>query len=328
MTTKLYQRFASPNGTGRASNVSSQMIYPETAREILESCPWDKQRPTRQRQVKYYATLMQRGEWVDGSPVRLAWIEDQSRMVILDAKHRLTAQTIANAPVRYTLSVDHFPNEEAAAQAYATIDQGMKRTPFDQFHALGVDDEYGWTQTQTNKALACVKMIAGDFFEAPNNMPTSIQLQLLDKYGDVISDWYANFQHIVQPALRSVPVRRDVMSVGVATCMYSASEFGEDKIEEFWVGVLSGELLAKKDPRLVAHSYLLTTALQGSTGRKSATATAAYSMRYLANCFNAWVAGRNLSMTRVYYPDRPISIDGTPWDGKASQVERIWWDNA
>lgn len=325
--TQFYHELLGANGSGLKSGASLRVIYPDLANQILKDCAWDKQRNPKESVIRQYSIQMDRGEWKPGSMIRLAWVPNHPKPYLMDGQHRLLAQVRANKPVRYLVSLEEVSSEEEAALIYATIDRGSSRTPFDQLHAFGVDDLHGWTQTQTNQALSAIKFLANDFIATIPYFTVQVQMDLVEKYGEVCSEWFDDISCLSTPELKRTSCRRDILSVGIATLFYARAQYGVDSVRDFWAGTLSGEMLARGDARLVAHRYLNATVITGGGAVKGKIVSPNESSRTIANCFNAWVEDRELTFTRVYKEGAPISILGTPWNGKNIQVERILWDN-
>ncbi|PYJ11254.1 MAG: hypothetical protein DMF06_03320 [Verrucomicrobia bacterium] len=102
------------------------------------------------------------------------------------------------------------------------------------------------------------------------------------------------------------------MAVGIVTIDESISVFGDKKVEDFWTGIAKDDGLHLVDPRKVAHTHLIETSMRGGKGKN---ASPYYSARYIANCFNAWVEGREIKFTRVNDAKAPILIAGTSFKG-------------
>ena len=331
MSTKAYHGLQMPAERDGATSVFEMVVYPDLAAKLLESFKWERQRKPKQQTISMYGKLMERGEYKANTLIRLAWHYRENELHLLDGQHRLSGQVMANVPVKYIVSVEAVRNEQEAAEIYATIDRNALRTPFDQFHALAVDLEHGWSQTMTNSAVSAIKFLANDFLPSyPKGMTTQNQLDLIEKYADTASRWFDFVSEHTGVVLSTRSAcRRDVMSVGIVTFHFSAKIYGSAKIEDFWAGALSGEMLKKGDPRLAAHAHLVSTALTGG-GLQQTTKdvmSSNVSSRKLCNFFNAWLRNETRTFTRVKDGNAPALILGSPWDGKSIHVEKTLWNN-
>lgn len=326
---KAYHGFELPEKITGARAVYIDVIYPARAEEILRLCAWDKQRTVRKRKIDFYAKAMTRDEWMDGTVLEIAWIYEEDRFVLVDGQHRLSAVVLANAPQKFVLSIVAVSHEELAAPYYASRDRGMMRSAYDQLHALDVDTLYGWNKTQINSFKAAVEFAGRDFLPGSTpDLTVQQQVDLLDAY-DVYCDWYYDLmsEKMAGRYMRSALLRRATLAVGIVTMRYSAGVYGQSKVNDFWEKVMSGEDLAKGDPRMVAHKHLIESSISGGGNLRGRVVTAPESSRILANCFNAWTEGRSLNFTRVFQ-DRitaPISINGSPYDGKSLRIDPIVW---
>jgi hypothetical protein len=106
------------------------------------------------------------------------------------------------------------------------------------------------------------------------------------------------------------------MAVGLVTFDESSAVYGDKKIEEFWLGLGKDDGLRIGDPRKAARVYLFEESSRPRL-ELGGSVKQAYTARYVANCFNAWIEGRNIRNSAVRGDAlSPIFIRGSRFKGK------------
>lgn len=290
-----------------------QVVTPLQANEWLSTCQYKFQRTLKMSAVEYYAQEMAIGDW-DATTVLAFGRVSEGEWHLIDGQHRLAAVVKSNTHQPFVIKRVTYNNDNDLADAYARMDQGVKRTPGDQARAWQLADHYGLPPSWLGVFQTGLKFLEGNFGwrRSVKSHPKDLR-RLMDDYQDAMQDYYGSCVNAEQSARKPL-LRSATVSVGLVTFRFSARVYGEDKVSEFWQGVALDDGLRRGDPRKTAHDHLLATSMAYGTGRGK-TVTAPYSARWLASCFNAWAEGRNLQDAK---PDvsRPINILGSPFNGK------------
>jgi hypothetical protein len=295
------------------STTSIETITPQIADRILTRNLWDRQRPERPGYVNSYAQTMKNGRWEPLSVIRFAVFEGSEYLV--DGQHRLRAVSSSGTSHQFVVIRQHVSHHDEVARVYSSVDRGLSRTSFDMLHALGVDDLFGWTQTQTNMIGSAILYIQSEFKRNAKGLKLSGQ-ELAEKileYSEAAQQYVELYQvanTVISDGLR----RRGTASVGLITLHQSRKEYGQ-KPFDFWDGVARDDSLKQGDPRKLAVEHIKISKVAGGASRKSAFSTH-YSARYIAQCFNAYIEDRQISKTYVRGEESPMKIKGTQFTGE------------
>jgi hypothetical protein len=291
-------------------------VGPEQAERILARQLWDRQRPLRSHVVENYARQMKDGYWQPVSVIRFASLD--GKLFLIDGQHRIAAVAASGSPQIFTIITQDVKSESEIGVFYASIDRGLSRTLFDQLHAIGVDDLYGWTQRKTNMIASGVKFINVNFGQLSGRDGRAGALtgrQLADaiaKYAESSEQFLEIFDNAPEWAKNGLK-RRSSVAVALVTFQESQTVYG-NLVSDFWEGVSLDSELKHSDPRKLAVRHITTSKMQGGNviGR---SVTPFYSSRYIANCFNAFVEGREITKTHVKDEKSPIKINGSRFTG-------------
>lgn len=305
------------NHVQRKHSVEIMTITPEQARLWLGSRPYRGQRPLRANHVQFLAEEMRRGRFRPTAEVVFA-MEDDNRCFIINGNHTLNAIIQCNLPQVATVFYYASSGYDDTAEAYGSIDTNLTRNVNDLFAAMFLKDELGLTSTQLNRLGGGVKVIDSKFGPIKGRLHQDDYLRLLRQYTPSSHEYFDLIagcpQEIYPSATRSAS-----MGVALVTIRFATQVFGKDRVSDFWTGVVFDDGIKSGDPRKVANRHLELSATVGGghrkTGKGIRVVTQAYSARYLANCFNAWVQGKSLTKTQVEDTSVPIKILGTPFTG-------------
>lgn len=299
-------------------------IGPKMAAEWLENYRYIHQRPTTPSVVNRYALAMQNGEWIDGKPMMLAYLsEDTKKKFLVDGQHRLRAIVQSGTVEQFVVTEVQCNTEDDIAQAYYTTDRNRGRSYNDAYRTTGIGEKYGLAKTEVNKLGAALRFLMVDFVRTPEKTYAVTDGMILDAIGTYINAirMYLDTTRKA-PAHISTPMRRAApFALGIATFHYATTIYGEDRVTQFWDGIATDDGLRSGDPRKVAVIHLTNTAMGHARNNGSRVVSSEYQARYLANLFNAWMEGREYGtglkrgFTKVFDAKAPINISGTPWQG-------------
>lgn len=305
------------NRNQQKHSVEIMIVTPDQARYWLNSRPYRGQRPLRQQHVQFLAEEMIRGRFRPTAEVVFS-VEDADRHFIINGNHTLNAIVQCGIPQVVTVFNYASTGSDDTAEAYGSIDTNLARNVNDLFAAMFLKEELGFTSTQLNRLGGGIKVIDMKFGTSRGRLHQDDYLRLLRQYSPAAHDYFDLIVGAPQDIYPSA-TRAASMGVALVTCRFSTQVFGKDKVFDFWKGVVFDDGIKTGDPRKVANRHLQLTGTVGGghrkTGKGVKVVTQAHSSRYLANCFNAWVQGKNLQTTRVDDSTVPIKILGTPFTG-------------
>ncbi len=293
-----------------------ETIGPDKANAILSRMPYEHQRNIARRSVEFLAEEMRRGAFKQDTPIELSSANGSNSWMLTDGQHRLSAVVASGKEQRFVVVRRRLQSDDEIAMDYTRTDKGRIRSVFDDYKVLSIDTELGLTQTQVNKFGAAVNMIINGFSSPRGKIHTDDRLRLMREYDTA----YADFLEIAvncSGGMRKAIERSATLAVALVTHRYSVKSYGK-RVEEFWTGAIWDDGLRIGDPRKTANRHLLETSMAGGGANSQYTVSAAYSARFLATCFNSFVAGESRRMVKSSSmpTSKPIIILGSPFDGK------------
>jgi len=295
--------------------VVSTIITPEQATVMLAETAYEGQRKLRSGHVVFLAEEMRRGNFKPRTLLVVGRLNGHQQL--LDGQHRLNAVVASGMAQEFLISYEDYTEEEIKA-AYIRIDQGLTRTAIDKYAVLGLHEELGLTFWQVNKLAAACRFISFSFSHKPSAVgKTRVHdddlLRLMRLYASECRQYYADIQGISYNI--KVAERAATMSLALVTYKNTPNK---ERTREFWRGTVSGEGLIVGDPRLLAFRHITQFGMHGG-GATGKTVSPMYSVRYLAKCYNSWMAGEERRAAMMTGSDTsPFSIFGTPFDGKGN----------
>lgn len=298
------------------TKVSVETVTPEMAIKWLSENLYEYQRPASEFHVKFLADEMLRHAFKQDTVIEFCQVNGTE--VLTDGQHRLRAVALSGKPQRFVVVERDAKSEKDIATDYTRTDKGRSRTVADDYKVLLLEEELGLTATQVNKFGSAVAHIHNEFGSVRslrNKLHTDDRLRLMREYNDGYG-MYLEAVAGVSKDMRKKLERSATVSVALVTFRYSVALYG-DKVESFWNGVAFDDGLRSNDARKTAIRHLLLSGMPGGAGGNSEkTVSAAYSSRYLASCFNAFVTGKEIAHAKVPDAYKPILILGSPFNGK------------
>jgi hypothetical protein len=296
--------------------IAEYSVNPSEAARILNRNCFDRQRPLRKPDVRFYAEEMVRGEWLPRSVLKFCDVNGSQYLI--DGQHRLTAIIESQTKQVFEIQVLNADSEEEMARIYTKVDQNAIRTDGNKLKALGLDSEMGMSAPKLERYGAAVKFIESGFVHAAK-MHTYEYVACIRKWSDGIANYDDMLIDVAQSG-NHIARRSSVAGVGIVTMQESVKEYGESVVYEFWEGVLSGiGFQSQDDPRKRVYMHLLQASLVGGSAAtfKSDTHTSKeYQARAVAAGFNAWVENRSLSKLVVVDARSPMRLNGSRFKGK------------
>jgi hypothetical protein len=290
-------------------NAGVELVTPETAAKLMEHYSYELQRDLRPWHVERLAAEMLRGTFKPTS-ILVAYCEETNSHHLLDGQHRIAAIRQYGKPVPLFINRITVKTPQELAEWYANTDQNMIRPMLNGLKVMGLHQETGLTEHHLKHVAAAVKTISDGFQQASisGSLRGHINRSVAVRAG-LIRDWAAEARAFIDctnkapKALRGPLFRQPVLGVGLVTFRYQP-EFAD----LFWRAVGDNDGLRRGEPAyaLVNHLYNLDSRIPNNV-----------LARHVANCWNAFMNGKELTRVYVKGGNRPILIKGTPYTGRA-----------
>ena len=312
------------NGAGMALPVNMPVVLtitPKLAEQWLTAYEYKDQRPLNQGHVDMLAGEMRRGKFSQNTMIRFAELRGQ-RMLI-DGQHRLWAIVESEQPQSFVVLVSTVVSDEELAWLYGNIDINRRRTTNELYGPLHLADEFGFSAARDVNNLSSAISFLSSGCAYHRKDATKLNRDDLLTYMRVFAPYMRQYIQVMagcDHTIRTthVGVRAPTLAVVLLTLRYSApraKERGDPDVIDFWRGATLDDGLAIGDPRKLAYKHLLTTRMQSSRSIEGFTAvSAAYSSRFLAACFNAYMQGRQLKQGKVIDVRAPLQLYGLVGD--------------
>jgi len=270
------------------------------ALRLRKTCHFPLQREIRDRNVRRLGLEMEKGRFIQGTPVFFCVLPDGTQYIV-NGNHTLEAVSYSGKPqtlVFIFLQVDTFAE---AAAVYTSFDVHKARTWTDALRATGKDQ-----MPLASRVASAVKLIMSDFKYSPENVEAnSSRASRFDAM-----DEYETAAGMLQDAIKGAPnlnqriiLRSAVMAVALETIRYQPSNGFE-----FWHAVAQDEGLVSGDARKALLRWLLS--------HPASKGSATYLMsRACAHAWNAWWKNQSITVLRPSSAGKIVLL-GTPWDGK------------
>lgn len=313
------RQFLSTNGFQKNS-AEFKLFTPDIAREYLAQYRYIGQRPYAPSHAKYLADEIMHDRFKPTSTIVVSK-EPNGEKYLINGQHTLNAIILANKPQTAILVIYGSKDEEDTAATYSVIDTNRPRGVADALAAFQLADSLGFTPTQLNAIGSGVKFIKSKFLSKGNKHSRVNPIDLkkwIEEYSQVAHEYFEIIAGKPKE-MGASPTRQSTISVALVTLRFSTRAYGKEKIEDFWRGSIFDDEIPSGDARKVAHRHLITAGITGGAAvnvRYKERFTTGYSSRYLANCFNAFIEGRSITLTKVIDASVPIKIVGSPFSGK------------
>lgn len=297
------------------SDVKRITITPEQASVWLSKYRADIQRPIRQAWVAQLAAAMKEGEFEQNSTIQLRVLNGETHLI--DGRNRLNALVRAGVPQSFFVITDSVNSREDLLSAFRKINEGKRVTNSDFFAAMSLDTETGLARRRMNRLAGAVPFIESGFSASDGSRQVELdkRIGLIRKYAES-ADLYFDCVASSATAIKNQMHWAVVIAVGVVTFRESLNVYGTQKVSSFWTNIASMINTGPTDPCGVAVKYLSSTKplTNGRVSSDMQMRIPAYTARYLASCFNAYVAGRAIGRAKPDI-DKPIIITGSSFKG-------------
>lgn len=279
------------------------IVNAEFAKHLLKSCEYPRQRALSDIHVGEIAAEMDKGWYVQGTPLRFAALPG-GRLWLLNGQHSLSGVVKTGMPCEFVFVFHRCENEEEANHIYSVIDINKQRTWTDMFRAYALDKELGMNTVWTNAYAGACRLLQTnfDFRAKPRDyeMLRSRELQVrifrdYANYGVMFSEAVGGWRGMNSPFRRS-----GVMAIGMETLKHERT-----RALEFWQGIYADDGLRRDDPRKALLNYLRDIEARSTQDRRLITSATAIA-------WGAWLSGEKIINLYPTTSSR-IVISGTPW---------------
>lgn len=301
------------------TNIQStiQTVTPAIAQQMLETMQYERQRDVNQLRVDSYAEAMRDGRFVPYTQIRVAHMP--SGPILLDGQHRLWAVILSGTTQLFDVLETNEADNESVAWTYGNLDIGQHRNAYALTRALDLPNDVGLTQTQVSKMWRCMTFLMagaemGRATTLRRQIPNSkLMVDLVRLYAPYVKPFF-NLSH--PSSIKDGLLRSPTLTLIMLTYRYALRK-NDLSTANFWETVITDDGLGKDDARKLANRHLTTIRLSDNHNHKfngSQRASANYSFRYLAGCYNAYFQDRTLSRVVIRDERAPAAIVGVPSD--------------
>jgi len=309
------QVFAAARSVGK---VVTQEMTPAMATFWLETMQYEHQRNVRQEHVEFLAEEMRRGRFIQGTQIHVVVCDGKHSIV--DGQHRLWAVILSETKQQFTVLTTHVARKEEIAWIYGNTDIGMRRTGAHLLGAMELDVEIGCTKTQIRYLSGAINFMSTGCLRNPNSsqaLHKDDMVRWIRLYAPYARDYFKLMEKSDRHLNRSL-FRSSTLSMALLTLRFAdplAKVRKEPSVIDFWRGAAFDDGIQVGDPRKFVNRHLMTASVISSvTDATGDIVSIAYSARYIAGCFNAYMEGRAMKQPKVSDPRSVLRIHGVPAD--------------
>lgn len=236
---------------------TTEVVTPDRAREMRDTCNFDRQRKISAANVSRLSDEMKAGQFTPGTQIYICRLPDMT-MLIVNGNHTLEAVHDSGAPQVLTVTIKDVESIEEAGRIYAVFDVHKARTWLDSLKAVSSPED---NITNASKLLSAVGVIETRFGldRAPQSRIGRIsRLPVYQEAGDTLFRAISGFGGDPGKFIRRAPV----MAVALETARYQPS-----LAAEFWRSFAADEGLATGAPEKALLNYLRNNKLATAGGR-------------------------------------------------------------
>lgn len=298
-------------------------VDPVLAQHIIGTMTYEYQRPVRSHKVTQYANAMREGTFLAATTIRIMRTENAQYLV--DGQHRLRAVIESGVTLQFNVVEIAGVTPHDVAVTYGSLDVGMVRSPGDRLKPHELDKELGLSHTDIGDLSPAVQFLATGCTKTSGRKGRESQTELIRwirLYGDAMRTYKNIVNESLPRRVRSSALRSSMVAVALLTIRFAlplAERTGKPDVLEFWRGSLFDDGIALGDPRKLVNRHLLTVGIGAGTvaSRHNLTfVSPAYAARYIATCFNAYMARETRKMAKVVDTAAPLGLYGVPADSE------------
>lgn len=287
-------------------------VNPPLARLWLDLYLYDKQRPLRKNQVKFYADEMTKGKFDNGNAIK--FVEFNDKKYLIDGQHRLSAIVQSGKTLSFPIFTEIVYTEDDLAEKYSTTDIGYARKWGDVVRVKSDFDIY-LTKSQFNVLKSSLGLIYRGFMEDGMNMSYSMLHEKTIEWQPYAADYFNCFEHNEKGlgSIKDLGLQRYMTAaIGIVTFRFATKVIDKKDVVNFWKQVFLGDGLRIGDPRKTLRD-LLYQSIVIDTSKRNKTFTSKQQMVYTIRAWNAYTNNEQLKMLKLPNSMK-IPINYTPFD--------------
>ena len=302
-------------------------VTPELASIYLQILEYGGQRKVRQAHVERLSNEMRRGTFRPGTMIET--MAFGGREYLINGQHRLHAVIESGTTQVFTIQQTVVNSMEEIAFAYGRTDIGLKRTSGDMYSALDLAGRLHLPSRAITDLSGAIGFMIGGFTRTgfmagmAGAVPPETIIDRMALYAPhMITYW--DIAANCQRSIRAGAFRAATLSVALLTLRFTAPQATEKQlpsVADFWAGVIHDDGITATDPRKFAMRHIrdTTMSMNGRATSGRIVVGPAYSCRYLASCFKAYMEGRQVRLVKVLDEAAPFEVYGAPID------QEKWW---
>lgn len=281
------------------------------AKEVLESCTYDRQRKIDALHVATLREIMQRGSWLEKSALDFGRMPD-GRLWLANGHHRMTSQYESGRSIMWSIGIHDCATVDDLRSLYYRFDTNIrKRTTQNILQGVDFASTHGLTKTMARALYDAAPIIAAGMV-AGNRQISGDQL-VLRRLADERIEFAERFvreARLYEKCIEQAPkeVKRKLLLAGVTAVAMVTLYHVPDLAEEFWSGIAMNDGLKRGDAR--------STFLRDLTVRNGKVGTVQQMLVSSAKAWNAYHDGRLLKIIKVN-SGQTTTIAGTPYKVEA-----------
>lgn len=294
------------------NNITSTImeIDPELWQLWFDEMPYEFQRDITESHVNKIALAMGQGEFPAATSVEIDQLPD-GREFLINGRHRALASIRSNTTHAFCVIRRSVLTEEDVQRDYQRMDIGKNRTFQDVLRPLQLAQELAMSERDIKYLAPAVSFLSNQLFLGNHQLFTN----------DDRIRWmrlYAPHMRQYRLLCENMPSEigyRTLRQATVAAALLTI-RYGNEKARDFWIRCIHNDSVPASDPCRFVNIHLMTSDITGGNsptpraGRKGTNSAA--SVRYIAACWNLFVAGETRKIIRSVGDTEPVKFTGVP----------------
>lgn len=263
---------------------------PARANAVFRQCRYERNRNENSAKAHINALRreMEMGDWLPKQQIDFARLPD-GKLILVNGHHRMVAQAESGVDIEWNVVIHDCADMEEVAGLFWRYDTVLrKRSMNNILDGVSASERLGLSKSAA-KGLSSAAPFIDNGLRPPR---AGTRIYTPSERLGLMGDWaHETAVYDGCAAAADSKMRRKLFGAQVMAVALLTIRADEKSAREFWHGLAADDGLRKGDPRKTLSDFLRDTHA-ASTGL-TATSVA------VARAWNAWVAGKQLSMIRV-----------------------------
>lgn len=288
----------------KAPRSELRTVTPQMADEWLNHSNYDRQRKRAEWHVRRLAREIERGRFVAGTQIHFGVLD--GNLKLLNGQHTLAAIVRSGIPTPLQILQTPVRDEKELGELYGRHDRHRSRTSSDAFYGMGLAQDIGLSDKETNAFAPALKYVLNDFRRAivTDGKEFATSLDCLAEHMTLWSAYareYFGYVREAGPGLKGPFRRAPAVAIALVTIKHQPA-----KAIDFWAVAAADDGLHKDDPRKALVNWLLS--------HSSQVGDPITYMRNIASAWNKFYQNGTLQFLRPGELGKMgITIRGTPY---------------